>query len=86
MVWQPKKIHVYIVQILAEDSPSYAAKEKKRAVEFKRSRDRIEDDHQSGRLKTSTTEKQVHDILRIVFHDTVLTQFLEIRNLSAKWN
>ena len=67
-----KEIHGYIVQILAEDSPSYATEEK-RAVEFLRGKDSTENDRQSGRPKTSPTEEQVDDILRMVLYDRRLT-------------
>ena len=53
---KPKEIHEDMLQILPEDYPSYTTL-KKWAMEFKRTRYMTENDPQSGRLKTSTTDE-----------------------------
>ena len=63
-----KKIHLDMVQIFAEGSPSYATL-KKWAVEFKQGRNSTEDDPRSGHPKTSTTDGQVNAIHCMVFDD-----------------
>ena len=52
----PKKIHEDMIQIFAEDSPTYTT------VKFKQVRNSSENDPQSGCSKTSTTDDQVDDI------------------------
>ena len=62
-----KEIYVDVTHKLVEDFFFYATV-KKWVTVFNRDRDRTEDDPQSGRPKTSTTEEQVA-IHRIVFDD-----------------
>ena len=57
-----------MLKILDEDSPSYTTV-KKRTVEFKRGKDSTEDGSRSGRPKTSTTDKQVDAIYRMVLDE-----------------
>ena len=64
----PKEIHEDMVRIFAEDSPPYTTV-KKWAAKFKSGRDSTEDDPQSGRPKTSTTDEQADAIHRIVLND-----------------
>ena len=75
--YQPKKditlkeIHEDRVEILTENSSSYATV-KKWAAGFKQNRNST--DHlQSGRLKTSTTNEQINTIHYMVFADNHLT-------------
>ena len=68
----PKEIHEDMVRIFAEDSPPNTTV-KRWAAEFKRGRDSSEDDPQSGRPKTSTTDAQVDAIHRLVLDDRRLT-------------
>ena len=68
----PTEIHENMVQIVAEDSSSYAIM-KKWAVNFKRGWDRINDDPRSGHPKTSITDEPVDAIHRMVLDEKRLT-------------
>ena len=68
----PKEIHKDIVQILHEDTFSYADM-KKEAVEFKRDRNSIENESWSGYPKTSTASKQIDAIHCMVLDDRHFT-------------
>ena len=61
-----------MVQVLAEDSPSYATV-KKWAAKFKQDRHSTEDDPQSGHSKAATIDKQVDAIHCMVLNDRHLS-------------
>ena len=55
----PKEIHEDFLQTLGKESLSYSTV-KKWAAEFKRGRERVEDDGRSGRSKDATDDDQGH--------------------------
>ncbi|XP_072042946.1 histone-lysine N-methyltransferase SETMAR-like [Amphiura filiformis] len=61
-----------MVSTLGDTSPRYSTI-KKRAAEFKRGRESLEDDPRSGSTRSSTTSDQVDAIRRIVLKDRHLT-------------
>ena len=68
----PKEIHEDMVQILAEDSPSYETV-KKWAAELKWGRESTKDGPRCDLPKTSTTDKKIDAIQRMIFDDKRLT-------------
>ena len=57
-----------MVAALGDDAPAFST-EKKWAAEFKRSRDRLEDDPRSGCPSTATTQKSIDRIHQMVIDD-----------------
>ncbi|XP_041346797.1 uncharacterized protein LOC121366396 [Gigantopelta aegis] len=64
----PKEIHEDMVVTLGEDAPLYSMV-KKWAAEFKRSRERLEDDPRPGRPMTVSTQDTIAKIHEIIMAD-----------------
>ena len=72
-----------MVQILSDKSSSYVFVKKWTAV-FKQDRKSIEYDPQAGRPETSTTDKHVDPIPRIVFGDRLLSAHEIAKSLGIR--
>ena len=67
-----KKVHTDIVSTLGDDAPALSTV-KKRAVEFKRGRENLEEDPRSGRPSTATTPENIDRIYQMVMNDKQFT-------------
>ena len=64
----PKEIHEDFMETRGKDSPSYST-EKKKAAEFKRGRESVEDDNRSDRPKDATGDENVKVVHTLVMCD-----------------
>ena len=67
-----KEIYADIVSIFGDDALALSTV-KKRAAEFKRGRESLEDDPKSGRPSTATTQENIDRIHQMVMNDRRLT-------------
>ena len=74
-----KEIHECFMETLGKESPSYNTV-KKRAAEFRRGRESIEDDERSGHPKVATTDENIDIVHSLVMCD----RRLNLRDIASK--